>query len=426
MIKKMDCVTWKVLVSVLFVLVLSLQACSPLSEMDMGETAGVSATWTPAVHPTDQPYEVDTTYMSYLGGDPVLVILGSLDPTDTSPLKVENISTDDVYDVSSISPASASTWSRPIVAENKDVYFQVGGTLYILSPGGQTRSIELPYNEEDPAYCNWSWKGQLVCLNEVMTTGFLVDQELNVVELKLPADNGSGSGVYFEPYRVGENGMRTIRTMTKTVNGKETVSYMDLDLETLTIQSHQIRIEQNFNRTFIGSDGVEYTQEGGNLNVIGITDDGEKIYLCSSVTDLSAHLSIPKFWVEIYDVTTQELFYNEVVINPDVEMKFYQNYLITGLVLDENNTAYELPVIIDLDSGKIFEEFSGHYHYYYLTYAINYSILPYEEGWIFRFPYSLEYHRKNGDLMETYYFTDYMIEFIGPDSYYTVTQPMEP
>ncbi len=74
MIKKMDCVTWKVLVSVLFVLVLSLQACSPLSEMDMGETAGVSATWTPAVHPTDQPYEVDTTYMSYLGGDPVLVI----------------------------------------------------------------------------------------------------------------------------------------------------------------------------------------------------------------------------------------------------------------------------------------------------------------------------------------------------------------
>ncbi len=77
-----------------------------------------------------------------------------------------------------------------------------------------------------------------------MTTGFLVDQELNVVELKLPADNGSGSGVVFRALPMGENGMRTIRTMTKTVNGKETVSYMDLDLETLTIQSHQIRMNR--------------------------------------------------------------------------------------------------------------------------------------------------------------------------------------
>ena len=426
MIKKINCVTWKVLVSVLFVLVLSLQACSPLSEMDMRETAGIRATWTPAPHPTDRPYEVDTKYMSYLGGGPVLAILGSLDPEDTAPLKVQNITTDDVYDVSSITPASANTWSRPIVAENKDVYFQVGSTLYILSPGGKTRSKELPFDEQDPAYCNWSWKGQLVCLNDVMTAGFLVDQDLTVVEMDLPADNGGSSGPYHEPYRVGENGMRAIQVVTNTFNGRETVFYKDLDLESITVRSHQVRIEQDFNRTLYGSDGFEYTPAGGNLTVIGISDDGDKIYLCSSMTDLSAHLAVTKYWVETFDVPTQELTYNEMEINPDVEMKFHQNYMITNLLFDENDLVYKRPVIIDLESGEILEEFSRNYYYFYSTDHVNYSILPYGAGWIFRSPYNLEYHRINGEMMDTYYLMDYMLELIGPDSYYTITQPIEP
>ena len=118
-------------------------------------------TWTPIAQPTDQPYQIATESLSYFGQLPVLVIFGSQDPMDTSPLRVLNISTNDVYDVSTITPAPASTWSRPIVAEDKEVYFQVGGTLYVLSPGGQVRSIELPYDEENPAYCNWSWKASL-------------------------------------------------------------------------------------------------------------------------------------------------------------------------------------------------------------------------------------------------------------------------
>lgn len=426
MIKKMDCVAWKVLVSVLFVLVLSLQACSPLSEMDMGETAGVRATWTPAPHSTDQPYEVDTKYMSYLGGGPVLAIFGSLDSADTSPLKVWNITTDDVYDVSSIAPASVDTWSRPIVAENKDVYFQTGSTLYILSPGGQTRSIELPYDEENPAYCNWSWKGQLVCLNDVMTAGFLVDQDLTVVEMDLPANSGDISEVYYEPYRVGENSIRIVQVRTKTVNGRETAFFKELDLETLTIQSQQIRIEADFNDVFVGSDSVEYAQDGGNLDVIGITNDGEKVYLCVSGTDLSTHLAMTKLLVETYDVTTMNFTHNELEINPDVDMRFYQNYLITDLWFDENTATYKPPAIIDLESGKILKEFLDYRYEYYTQYSSSYSIFPYGEGWIFEYSYWLEYHWQNGDLMDTYYFTDNLIESIGPDCYYTVTHPIEP
>ena len=180
------------------------------------------------------------------------MIFGSQNTDDETPLKILNISTDDVYDVSTITPAPVSTWSRPIVAENKDVYFQVGGILYVLSPGGQTRSNELPYDVENPAYCNWSWKGQLVCLNDVMTAGFLVDQDLTLVEMDLPANSGDVSEVYYEPYRVGENRIRIVQVRTKTVNGRETVFFKELDLETLTIQSQQIRIEADFNDVFVG------------------------------------------------------------------------------------------------------------------------------------------------------------------------------
>ena len=392
----------------------------------MRETAGIRATWTPAPHSTDQPYEVDTKYMSYLGGGPALAIFGSLDPADTSPLKVWNITTDDVYDVSSITPASVDTWSRPIVAENKDVYFQIGSTLYNLSPGGQTHSIELPYDEENPAFCNWSWKGQLVCLNDVMTTGFLVDQDLTVVEMNLPANSGDVSEEYYEPYRVGENGMRIVQVRTKTVNGREMAIFKELDLETLTIQSQQIRIEADFNGEIVGNGSVEYAQEGGNLDVIGITDDGEKVYLCVPGTDLSTHLSVTKLLVESYDVTTMNFTHNELEINPDADMWFYQNYLITDLWFDENTASYKPPVIIDLESGKILKEFLGYEYEYYTKHSPNYSIFPYGEGWIFGFSYWLDYHWRNGDLMDRYYFMDNIIEFIGPDSYYTISQPIEP
>ena len=414
------CITRKVLFGVLFFILLGLPACSPSIGLD--QTAGVRATWTPAVHPTDQPYEVNTDDLSYFEGIPVLVIFDGKDPDGLSSLQVVNISTDDDYDVSSIIPASANTWSRPVVAENKDVYFQVGGTLYILSPGGQTHSIELPYNEENPAYCNWSWKGVLVCLNDALTAGFLVDQELNVVEMKLPADGGDSSGPYHEPYRVGENSMRTNQAITKTVNGRETVFYKDLDLETLTVQTQQVRIEQDFNRSIYGSAGSEYTQEGGNLDVIGISDDGEKIYLCSSVTDLADKVTTTKLWIETYDTSTLELIPVEFEVNPDVTRMFYRNHLIVSLLFDEYGYTFEKFAIIDLESGEVLEEISD---LRFFSGDIT-AIFPYAEYWFFGRSYWLGYHRGEGELITNYFFTEEVYEVIEADTFYTVSQPIEP
>ena len=414
----------KILFIVLLILVLCLSACSSMSEAD--QHFEVRATWTPAAYPTDQPYEANTDDLSYFGGTPFLVILGSEDTSDEFPLQVQNFSTDDIYDFSLVPSTSADTWSRPIVAENKDVYFQVGDSLYVLSPGGQMRSIKMPYDGENPAYCNWSWKGKLVCLNHTMTVGFLVDRDLNVVEMNLPANSGEVPEAYYEPYRVGENSIRIVQVRTKTVNGIETAFFKELDLETLTVKTQHIRIEADFNGEIAGSGSVEFTQEGGNLDVIGITDDGEKVYLCLSGIDMSTHLSVAKLLVETYDVTTMTLTHNDLEIKPDADMRFYQNYLITALWFDENTSAYKPPVIVDLESGEILKEFLGYEYEYYARYNPNYSIFPYGKGWIFGFSYRLDYHRRNGDLMDRFYFMDDMIDFIGPDSVYTVSQPMEP
>ena len=414
------CMTQKVLFGVLFFILLGLPACSPSIGLD--QTAEVRATWTPAVHPTDQPYEVNTDDLSYFEGIPVLVIFDGKDPDGLSSLQVVNISTDDDYDVSSIIPAPTGTWSRPIVAENKEVYFQVGGMLYILSPGGQTRSIELPYDEENPAYCNWSWKGQLVCLNDKLTTGFLVDQDLSVTEMDLPADNGGTFGPYNDPYRVGENGMRTNQAMTRTVNGRETVFYKELDLETLTVQTKQVRIEQDFNRIFYGSDGVEYAQEGGNLDVVGISDNGEKVYLCSSVTDLADRIPTTKLWMETYDTSTLELIPNELEVIPDVTRKFYRNRLIVSLLFDEYGHTYEQFAIIDLELGEMLGEFSS---LRYLSGDIT-AIFPYEEYWFFGHSYWLEFHLGEGELITNYFFTEEVYEVIESDAFYTISQPIEP
>ena len=64
-----------------------------------------------------------------------------------------------------------------------------------------------------------------------------------------------------------------------------------------------------------------------------------------------------KLLVETYDVTTMNFTHSELEINPDVDMRFYQNYLITDLWFDENTATYRPPAIIDLESGKILKEF---------------------------------------------------------------------
>ena len=376
--------------------------------------------------PTDQPYQIATESLSYFGQLPVLVIFGSENPDDDTPLKVLNISTDDVYDVSMITAAPISTWSRPIVAENKDMYFQVGGTLYVLSLGGQTRSIELPYDEENPAYCNWSWKSQLVCLNDVMTTGFLVDQDLNVEELGLPAGAGNASELYYEPYRVGENSMRTIQRMTQTVNGWETVFYKDLDLETGMVQTQQIRIEENFTREFnfrpaASAPYVLAVQEGGNVAVVGISETGDKVYISSLIT-ATQYRTTSRWLAEVYNGLSLQLLNYDIQISQTVGKDFYDHYLITDWVYDPDNEVNTQPSVIDLEAGEIVFEADGSLN---SNEIVNF-ILPYGDNWIAGDSTGVHYYRGNGGWLVSYSFSDEIIESLEQDSYYTITQPMEP
>jgi len=429
--KKTNGVIWKrfpvfILLVLLISLLLTLPVCAPWGGPT--QATNVRETWTPESHPKDQPYQIQTETLSYFGDTPVLVIFGSQDPEDDSPLQAINISTEDDYDLSIISPAPVSTWSRPIVSGNKEVYFQVRGVLYILSPGGQTRSIELPYDEQNPAYCNWSWKGQLVCLNNMMTSGFLVNQDLSVMEMRLPADDESDPAEYYEPYRVGDNGIRIIQTTTKTLNGRETVTFKDLDLETQTVQSQRIRIEKDFDLVIYWSkdsnelNTVQCTREEGNLDVLGMTDDGNKVSYFSLATCDKVGLKKTMSWVETYDVSTLGLVHNLFSANLDVTKKHYRNYVIIGWPLDEENKISEQPMVFNLEAGIQLEGFSG----FQSGYEVFDFILPYEKAWIAIDSLGLSYHIRSGDLVFTNYFPEDIVESMSPDSFLTVTQPIEP
>ena len=416
--------TWKLLFGISFLILLTLQACYPLNGSEQG--VNPRATWTPMVQPTDQPFQFNSETFSYFGKTPALVIFGSRNPENETPLRVLNISTDDVYDVSMITPAPSSTWSRPILTEDMELYFQVGGTLYILSPGGQNRSIELPYDEENPAYCNWSWKGQLVCLNAAMTTGFLVDQGLNVVALQLPAEAENGSEMYYEPYRVGENTMRSVQRMTRPVNGWETVFYKDLDLETGTVQSLQIQIEADFNRDFSFKPGpsapyVHAIQEGGNVDVIGISETGDKVYISSFITAIQ-YRNTKRWLAEYYDGLSLVLLNYDIQISHASEKNFYKHYVIAGWVFDADTEVNTQPSVIDLETGEIVFEAAGSLNN---NEFVNF-ILPYGDDWIAGDSSGVHYYRGNGNWMVSYPFSDEIIESLDQDSYYTISQPIEP
>jgi hypothetical protein len=391
----------------------------------------VKATWTPMSLPTDQPYQVEPEKLSYFGELPALVIFGSQAQGDGTPLKILNLSTEDEYDVSSIPPSSADIWSRPIVGENKDVYFQMGDMLYILSPGGQVRSIELPYDEENPAYCNWSWKGQLVCLNNAMTTGFLVDQDLEVVEMNLPADGRFDAEGYYQPYRIGENGMRTIYATPEISSVRATAFYKDLDLETLTVESKQVRIEADLYNTFHNSlttnelDLMDINRLEGEIDVIGISESGEKVYLASHVTYTMPYRggsAKTRWWTDVYDGANLDTLNIDFEIVHDVGKSFKDHYLITGWLFDPGNGITEQPTVYDLENGEAVFSVAGSV----LNEEIINFILPYAEGWVAGDTIGVYYYRGGGGLMGTYFFPENIVAAMDHESVYTITQPMEP
>lgn len=430
-------------IGILLLLTLTLQSCSSLGSLFANSTEAMAhPTWTPQPQPTDQPYHVDVEEMSYFGEDAVVAIFGSNDPENTSPLLMQNLTTDDIYDISVLTPGPISTWSRPIMSEDKVLFFQIGGMLYKLLPGGGVSSIEIPFDEEDPVFCNWSWQGQLVCLNDLMTQGFLVDQDLNVTEMTLPAYTIANEAVaFYAPYRAGENTMRILQTTTVSVGTRFAVHYRDLDLTTLTITDQQLVMAFDFRAKFYmndyGSSTTANLYELGQdtLDVLGMTDDGEQIFLeyyIVSKDDLGNWID-GKLWGAI--ATPRD----EMPVHFDLDSYLPRSgtwiYREHFIMLWENLGGYRRlwPAVYDIRTGELLFESANT-----LGQERIYSeILPYQENWLVLANYGVSIMNEYGYLIYEYNFPDEIIEasynetrILGTSelgySVYTITQPMEP
>jgi hypothetical protein len=421
-----------ILLGVFFLLLMTAWICSNMiSETNRGLQSSRRATWTPVAHPTDLPYQVEGETLSYFGDMPAVVIFGSQDPDDDSPLQAINISTDDVYDVTDIPPAPGSDWSRPVMAENKDLYFQVGDKLYVLSPGGGMDMVDLPYDARDPAFCNWSWKGHLVCVNQSLTGGFLVDQALNVTEIPPSVDAGAEAAEYYPPFRVGENTLRVLRANAGREDGDLVVYFRDLDLASLTITEQQARFDFDFNRSMeldlggrYGSGPQLYTQTNEIPDVLGMTDDEEVVYLQSRLEATSDEgRTFGYYPVEIYNKQVEEPTVLDVPINfTYLEKHFYQNHLITDWFYFSQERKTLFSGVYDLETGDLIFD-SADKIGDSREFAI---ILPFGENWLVVGDYGLGYVSQEGLLLKTIYFLDISYETMSDGGYYTVSQPMEP
>lgn len=425
----------------LLLLAITLQACSFMGESTPDMAA--RPTWTPQPQMTDEPYHVEVDEVSYFGDDTVVAIFGSQDPEDTTPLQMFSLTTEDVYyDVSALTPGPISTWSRPFMTEDEQLFFQIGDMLYKLSPGGGVASIEVPFNEEDPIFCNWSWQGQLVCVNELMTEGFLVDQDLNVTEMSLPAYAITDDTIaFYAPYRAGENMMRILQTTTTTVGSRFAVHYRDLDLTTLTITDQQLVMAYDFRAKFymnnVGSYSSQYAYQLGQdtLEVLGMSDDGEQIFLQHYVVSLdnTGNWVDGKLWGRIATPRDEMPIYFELYSSRVRSGSwFYDEHLITKWMhLGGYNRLW--PEVFDIRTGEL------------LFISVNtlgqervFTVIqPYRENWLAMANYGVSILNEYGYNVKDYYFPDEIIEtYLGEDGdsitnglgyvLYTITQPMEP
>ena len=416
-------------VGVLLFLTFTLQACSsPGATRDMP----ARATWTPVAHPTDLPYQVEGEAPSYFGETPALVIFGSQNPEDKSPLQAINLSTEDDYDVAALTPGPLSTWSRPIMSADKELFLQIGPQLYQLLPGGSVTALDLPFDGEDPVFCNWSWQGQVVCLNALMTEGYLVDRDLNLVEMSLPAYAPANDSVaFYPPYRVGENAIRIVQTKTGRAGNQMVIYYRELNLDTQSVSNQQFNIDFNFNRVVEidevsnDSDVYMFTQSDEPPIVQGVTDDGSIAYIQSTLkyaSDEGGESSL--YWMEMYDQQADGPVHLELPLNFRYpEKNFYQNHLITNwFYFERENRMVLWPGVYDLETGELlFDSIRVFDNERTFT-----EILPYGENWLVGCFYGLGFVNDEGHFMKTFYFPDEVVADYPNDGLYVVTQPMEP
>ncbi len=252
-----------------------------------------------------------------------------------------------------------------------------------------------------------------------------------MTEMTLPAYAIANDTVaFYAPYRAGENTMRILQTTTNSVGSRFAVHYRDLDLTTLTITDQQLVMAYDFRRKIYMNDYGSYSTpniyELGQeyLDVLGMTDDGEQIFLEYTILskDDLGNVVAGKLWGEI--ATTRD----EIPVHIDLDSYLprsgtwiYREHFIT---LWENLGGYRRlwPDVYDIRTGELLFESANT-----LGQERIYSeILPYQENWLVILNYGASFMNEYGFYMMTYYWPDEILEAFTKDGLSTISQPMEP
>ena len=172
-------------------------------------------------------------------------------------------------------------------------------------------------------------------------------------------------------------------------------------------------------------DRMDITRKEGEIDVVGISASGNKVYLTSHVTYNKPFRSgsiRSRWWTDVYDGSIMDTINFDFEIKPSIGKTLNGDYLITDWLVDPENEIVEQPTVYDLDAGKIVFTATGSL---LINEIVNF-ILPYEENWIAGDTSGVHYYRSGGSLLMTYPFPEAFIDSMDADSYYTITQPMEP
>jgi hypothetical protein len=232
---------------------------------------------------------------------------------------------------------------------------------------------------------------------------------------------------------VGENVLRIVQKTTSRAGSQVVINYKELDLETLSVADRQERFDFDFNRKMMPPYTVQqdefdlYAQAEGDLDVIGMTDSGDKAVLQSTLQKRNeeGQITTSIAWVELFDQQAEFPEYlGEFPINVDnPEKSFYQNHFITvWLYFEQETPVPRFPGVYDLETGLLLFDSTNVFG----NTRMPAVILPYGDDWLAGCYYGLGFVDGGGHFLKTEYFPIEIIETYGDVERYVVTQPMEP
>lgn len=330
------------------------------------------ATWTPIPHTTSEPLTIEPQLYQSFGDLPLLAFFFD-GGAENSSVEIANLTTDAVYDDSVLQDLSTKGWNRPLMLEDKTAFLQIQNQLFILKPDEKTEIVEIPYNQENPVFCNWFVDQKLYCLSNDFSEGFTLDSDKEVNQLTLPAQNSNFKGVFYSPFNLEDGKLRSIQKEIVDSGEKGSkftydrdvefdvffLSFRDFDFVTGEVEEQRLNMEY-YPETIISSgwrdaDGTDqilsYTRAEGIPHIRGINQGLDKLYL-DSYWNVEGHDYIEK-WVEEY-IFEDGLFVTTTSPSSSEsgEVKqFFGNSVITDRPLDQNGVKFGWPQMINLDTA---------------------------------------------------------------------------